>query len=174
MTAYNFTKLQPYMSPWIAGTINTVGGYFNYANTTGAAGLASGDTITATGLLPEGGVTMLQVLVLGAPADTNGTPTGVFSLGDSLTDSNHVARYILAGTLAKTNGTEVIQYQNVTPAFVSGLQTVGVGYPYMTNQQTNSEQGNVDIVLTVTAAMATAATSGVLYVYVTYMCTGDV
>lgn len=173
MTAYNLVSLQQLKSPWAPGHVYKVGAYFDLSTTTGAAGLANGDVLTAMGLIPEGGAKVIEVVVVGSPADTNVAPTGAFSLGDSLVDANHAARYILAGTLAKTNGAEVLQYQNVTPTIVSNVYTKGVGYSYMTNENSNSEGGFVDIVLTVTAAMATAATSGVLYVYVTYICSGD-
>lgn len=172
--AYKFVSLQPYNSPWSPGMVYTVGGYFDISTTVSAAGFTNGDTITATGMIPEGGVTVLQTVVLGAPGDSNGSPTGTFSLGDSLADSNHAARFILAGLLSKQDGAQVLQYQNVTPTITSGAYVKGVGYSYTTNENSNGEFGNVDIVLTATASMATATTSGILYVYVTYLCTGEI
>lgn len=170
MADYKFVSLQQGQSPWIPGTINTVGAYFDLA--AGGPGLGNGDTITADQLIPEGGVKVLQVVVMGAPADTNGAPTGTFDLGDNLKDADADERFIKAGTLAETNGGALLQYQNVTPTIANGEYTKGIGYVYSTNQNSNNEQGNVDVVMTVTAAPATAATSGVIYLYVTYACVG--
>lgn len=172
---YTFTNLQPYNSPWIPGSVITVGAYFNIANTVSAAGFTNGDTVTAVGLIPEGGVTVLQTLVCGSPGDTNGSPTATFNLGDSLSDTPHAYRY-MTNQLFSAPSTlgSMVDYQNTPPTFVSGVQTEGVGYAYTTNENSNSSGGAINIVLTVTANLATAATTGVVYVYVTYLCTGDI
>lgn len=173
MTAYNFTSLQNGESPWIAGQVLTVGAYFNYASTTGAAGLVNADTITASDLLPAGGVKVLSVMVVGAEADTNASPTATFRLGDSLTDSDAAARYITGASMGTNIASgQFMQVQNVVPTLVDGVQTKGVGYVYNTNEN-DTNVGEIDLVLAVTAAVATAATSGVLYLYVTYACVGN-
>lgn len=173
MASYSYTNLQN-KSPWIAGETFTVGAYFNIASTTGSAGVANGDTITALNLIPEGGVKILSVLVTGAEMDSNSSPTGTFSLGDNLTDTNATARYILAGSLG-TNlyNAQLVQYQNVAPTVTSGAYVKGVGFVYDTDQNSNAQAGNVSAVLTVTASPATAVTSGYTYLYITYACVGN-
>lgn len=173
MASYSYTNLQT-NSPWIAGETFTVGAYFNLASTNSSAGVANGDTITALNLIPEGGVKVLSVLVTGAEMDSNSSPSGTFSLGDNLSDSNAAARYILGASLGTNlSNAQLVQYQNVAPTIVSGAQTKGVGYTYNTNQNSNANAGDVSAVLTVTASPATAATSGFTYLYVTYACVGN-
>lgn len=171
MTAYTYTSLQHNQSPWMPGEIVTVGAYFNIASTTGAAGFAINDTITAADLIPEGGVKILSVLVTGSRMDTNASPTGTYAVGDAL----DAARFLSAAPQGtNVSSGQVVQYQNVAPAFTSGVQTKGVGYKYNTNENSNADGGFVDLVTTITANPATAATSGVTYLYVTYACIGNV
>ena len=170
MTAYSYTLLQN-SSPWIPGEVITVGAYFNIADTTSSAGVVSGDTITANNIIPEGGVTILSVLVTGAEMDTNASPTGTYKVGDA----DDLGRFILAAAQGTNVASgQLVQYQNVAPTFSTGVQTKGVGYQYNTTENSNSDGGFVDLVNSITASPATAATSGVTYLYVTYACTGNV
>mgnify|MGYP003406075948 CR=1 FL=1 len=167
--SYKYTLLQDGNSPWMPGQIVTVGAYFNIASTTGSAGFGDADTITATNLIPPNGVKILSVLVTGSEMDTNVAPTGTFKVGDA-TDP---ARFISAASQGTNVASgQLVQYQNVAPAFDAGVQTKGAGYEYATDQNTNAQYGYVDLVTTITAAPATAATSGVIYLYVTYACNG--
>ena len=173
MASYSYTNLQV-QSPWIAGQTFTVGAFFNLASTNSSAGVANGDTITALGLIPEGGVEILSVLVTGAEMDSNSSPSGTFSLGDTLSDSNAAARYILGASLGTNlSNAQLVQYQNVAPTVTDGAWVKGVGYVYNTNQNSNANAGDVSAKLTVTASPATAATSGYTYLYITYACVGN-
>lgn len=170
MTAYNFTNLQQ-QSPYIPGEVITVGAYFNL---TGA--LANGDTITATNLIPPSGVQAMEVVVVSSQLDTNAAPTGVYSLGDNLLDVNAAARYILAGKMGTNqSGVNVIQYSNVAPTIVSGSYTKGVGYFYADDENTSgTSNGYLNMVMTITNALATAANTGTIWLYFTYKCVGNI
>ena len=174
---FNIIPLGQNLSPWLPGQTVTVGAYFDLSTTVGAAGLGSGDTITCAGMIPTSGICMLQAVVMGAPMDTNGSPSGTFSLGDSLVDGNAAARYITAGSMGKSNGNLLLVYQNVTPTITSGVYVKGVGYQYTNDENStplSAAKGQLNMVYTVTNAPGTAATSGIVYLYITYMCNGYV
>lgn len=167
MTAYNFKALQD-QSPWVPGMTFTVGGYFKL---TGA--LVNADTITFTNAIPSSGVTAISAVVYTTQLDSNATPTGTFSLGDSLADGSAAARYI-SGAKMGTNvaGQQIVTFSNVAPTFTGTDQTAGVGYLYTTDENSNAAQGFLDLKLTVTNAVATAAATGTVWVYFTYYCGG--
>ena len=172
MTVYNFTNLQA-QSPVVPGHTFRVGAYFEL---TGA--LANGDTIVATNFIPPDGVVILSALVYFAPLDTNATPTGTFELGDNQTDGPAAFRFITAASLGAVGGGSAGQvhvYANTAPAFTNGVQTRGVGYMYADNENTTtSNNGYYNMVLTVTAGLATAAATGTVYLEVDYLCQGNV
>jgi len=176
--AYNFNMLPLGFTkaPWLPGQTVTVCGWFDLSTTVGAAGLGSGDTITALDMIPISGVTMLNVIVAGAPMDTNGSPSGTFEVGDNLTDGNAAARYMTAASMGKSDGVELLVYQNVTPTITSGAYVKGVGFQYTNDENSTPgiNAGQVNMVYTVTNAPGTAATSGIVYLYVTYICNGYV
>lgn len=172
MTAYFFTPLQTQqVAPWKPGSTYTIGGFFNLT-----AGLASGDTITFTDAITPSGITAIEVLVYSTQLDSNATPLGAFELGDStIGDANAPHRFILSGNMGtNTPGRLVVNHSNVPPAFTSGVQTVGVGYQYLNdeNSVTNEPNGQMDLVYTVTTSPATAAATGCIWVYFTYYCVG--
>lgn len=170
MTAYSFTNLQS-QSPYIPGEVIKVGAYFKLTGV-----LANNDTITAASLIPPSGVQILEVVVVSSQLDSNATPTGTFELGDSLADGNAANRYVSGGIMGTNQtGVNVVQYSNVAPTIVSGAYTKGVGYLYANDENTSgTTNGYVDIIYTVTNALATAAATGNIWVYVTYQCVGNI
>lgn len=167
MTAYNFTAIQD-KSPWVPGDTYTIGGYFKL---TGA--LVNADTITFTNAIPPSGVRAVEVLVYSTQLDSNATPTGTFSLGDSLADGSAAGRFITSGLMGTNQaGRQIQTFSNVAPAFTAGVQTAGVGYLYTTDENSNANGGYLDLKLTVTNAVATAAATGTIWVYFTYYCEG--
>jgi hypothetical protein len=172
MTAYFFTPLQTAsIAPWKPGSNFTIGGYFELTT-----GLASGDTITFTDAITPSGITAIEVLVYSTQLDSNATPLGAFEFGDStIGDANAPHRFILAGNMGTNSaGRLVVNYSNVAPAFTAGVQTVGVGYQYLNdeNSVTNEPNGQMDLVYTVTTSPATAAATGTVWCYFTYYCGG--
>ena len=159
MTAYNFT-LVPTTPPYIAGHPIRVSAYY----TLGGA-LGNGDTITATGMIPPGGVQVLDVMVYHPPLDTNASPTGTYKVGDSLSSGS--ARYISGAVMGANlaSGVQIRNSSNVAPS-----ATAGIGYTYSTNENSSG----TDIILTVTNALATAATTGTIVLEITYLCVGNI
>ena len=186
MTAYFFTPLQS-NAPWMPGADFTLGAYFELT-----AGLAAGDTITFQNAITPSGITAIEVLVYSTQLDSNATPTGAFELGDSdtysLANSYHAARFISGGKMGTgVAGQQVVNYSNVAPLTVNvtppyppsapsfPLQVSGVGYNYFNseNSPTNEANGFLDLVYTVTASPATAASTGTIWLYFTYYCVGN-
>lgn len=170
MTAYTFTNLQP-TSPYIPGEVIKVGAYFELTT-----GLASGDTITALNLIPPSGVQALELVVVTSQLDSNATPTGAYEVGDSLLDGSAAARYIALGKMGSNSaGTNVVQYSNVPPVITSGAYTAGVGFFYADDENTSgTNNGYLNMVMTLTASPATAAATGTIWLYFTYICVGNI
>lgn len=165
MTAYSFNLLTS-RPPWDAGAEHSVRAYFDVSTTSGGAGLANTDTITATGMLPGNGIVIREVLIMHPELDSNATPTGTFNVGDT----NLAARFISAAPMG-VNGITTTGFQmrtgiNITTTTTSGSIVSGAGYQY-TGTSTNS------IVVTVASAVATQVTAGILHVLVTYRCIGN-
>lgn len=139
---------------WQAGQQYTsVGAY-----TVGAA-VAQNDTITFTNIIPAGGVQILSTRLLTPKLDTNATPTGVFILGDA-TDDN---RFIDAVSIGWTGAESYIDYDiNVAP--VSGSSGTGAGYIYT---------AQTSLILKINAAVATAASTGQIGLWISYYCIGQ-
>ncbi len=135
---------------WQAGQQYTSVGYY----TVGAA-VAQNDTITFTNIIPANGVEILSVRLQVPKLDTNATPTAVAIVGDSVDDN----RFIDAVSLGWDDETSYVTYDsNTTPA-----ATVGVGYRYTAVSS---------LILKVNAAVATAASTGDIKLWVTYYCCG--
>ena len=170
MTAYNFTLLDP-ISPWSSGMVYTQRAYFDVSTTSGGSGFASGDTVTVTGLVPPGGCEILQVTVQSPELDTNSTPTATYSVTDATTST--IA--FITNAPAGVNGVTTTAFQlsnsiNIAPTFTAGVITAGPGYIYHGTENTVAPN---NLVLTITAAVATAATAGIVHLIVTYRCVGQ-
>lgn len=170
MTAYFFTPLQV-TTPWKPGATFVLGAYFELTT-----GLALGDTITFSNAITPSGTTAIELLCYTSQLDSNATPLGAYKVGDStLSDANAPGRFITGGKMgSNVAGAQVVTYSNVAPAFVSGVQTVGVGYNYFNNENTttNESNGYMDLIFTVTTVPSTAAATGTVWLYYTYYCVG--
>jgi hypothetical protein len=183
MTVYYFTPTQ-YNSPWVPGETFTVSAFFKLS-----AGLASGDTIVWQNAIVPSGISAVEMNVVSTQLDSNASPTGTFSFGDSddysPVSSSAAARYILAGNMGNNAATPlVVNFSNVAPANQTitpsdgpsyVVQKNGIGYIYTNseNSPTNEPGGALDLVYTVTASPATAAATGTVWAYFTYYCVGN-
>ncbi len=135
---------------WQAGQVYTAYGYY----TVGAA-VAQNDTITFTNIIPKNGVQILSTRLLTPKLDTNATPTGVFILGDS-GDDDRLINDVSIGWDDET--THIVYESNVTPS-----DTAGIGYRYT---------DTASLIVKIDAAVATAASTGHIGLWVTYYCCG--
>lgn len=103
--------------------------------------LADEDTITIADVLPQQGAEVVDIALTAAELDTDGSPTMTFTVGDG-TDAD--------GYFTSTSGGAAISNVKGRGALVGTKVT------------------SRDIVLTVTAAVATGATSGDIYFDVFY------
>lgn len=169
MTAYNFLLIDS-RSPWSSGAMYTVRGYFDVSTTDGGSGLAENDTITATGIIPNNGVEITEIIVSHPELDTNATPTGTYNVTDATTPS---IAFINSARLAvngiTSSGALITNRINVAPTYTNGVITAGPGYVYGGSNPTTVNS----LLLTVNAAVATAATAGIMQLIVTYLCVGQ-
>lgn len=139
---------------WQAGQQYTSVGTY----TVGAA-VAQNDTITFTSIIPANGVQILSTRLMVPKLDTHATPTGVFILGDA-TDDNRFIDAVSIGWDDET--THVIYDINVAP--VTGSSGTGAGYIYT---------AQTSLILKINAAVATAASTGQIGLWVNYYCIGQ-
>jgi hypothetical protein len=155
MTAYNFTKVAQ-VSKYIGGYPQTVVATLDLA-TTIPTGFANGDTVS--GILIPPNATIVSWFLSFDELDTNGAPTGTFGIGDAGSASRFATGLAMGGSAASYNYSS--QVNNPAPALGSNfIPSGGIGYKYDTSGGT--------IILTVEAAVATAATTGQLVLTVTY------
>lgn len=164
MTAYSFTLVTT-TPPWDAGAELSARAYFDVSTTSGGAGLANADTITATGILPGNGIVIREVFLAYPELDGNATPTGTFNVGDA----GNAARFISAAPMG-INGVTTSNVQmrtgiNIITTTTNGVIVSGAGYSYQTTSTSS-------LVVTVASAVATQVTSGILHLWVIYRCTG--
>lgn len=153
MAAYNFTNIVV-PTRVIPGVLSRAVAVFDLAD--GAPGLVNGDTITAQKIIAPNGVMITDVTVYGNRADTNAAPTGTFNLGDA-DDANRLISSASLG--APATAPLWMVKSNVEPV----AATEGLGYVYYEE---------TDLVLTVNAAIATQATTGLLFLCVDYYTVG--
>lgn len=165
MAAYSFTLVDS-ISPWNAGAQYTVRAYFDVSTTNSGAGLAQNDTVTATGIIPANGVRIVDVLLAHPELDTNATPTGTFNVGDAGTAARFISGGLMGVNGVTTSGFQIRTGINIITTTTSGSVVSGAGYIY-TGTSTAS------LIVTVASAVATAATTGILHLLVTYECVGN-
>ena len=152
MTALIGTVVSPVR--WEAGeTFTSIGCY------TLAAPIADTDTITWTGLIPNGGVRIDSIFINSVELDTHATPTATAIFGDA----GDTDRFMSASGvgLAAADQTRVILSDNRAYSLANG---VGAGYVY---------SATAALILTINAAVATAASAGDMVIKVTYTCVGN-
>jgi hypothetical protein len=150
MTAYNFTLADP-ISPWAAGISYQVIATFSLT-----AALAINDTITATGIIPASGVEVTDLVIAHNELDTNATPVGTYAVGDDLSTNSYIATAPLGNSTDTTflDGVEQITSRSL------------IGSVYYTDLNPHN------IIMTITATPATAATTGLIKLIVNYRCVG--
>jgi hypothetical protein len=165
MTAYNFSQLVPFSSykpKFSPGMLYEI--VFEYT-LTGA--LANADTITTpSNAFPDNGIRIMGVLVTHPELDTNTTPTGTYNVGDSGDADRFIASAPLGVAGVTTTGFILNNPINVAQSLSNGVVATGSGYLYGSGT-------NPQLVLTVNAAVATGASSGVIRLLVTYYCEGE-
>lgn len=147
MTIGNATGTILVAPRWSAGAEYTAIGSYTFA-----AAVAEDDTITWSDLIPKG-AEVVDVTYYGVELDTNASPTGTVDVGDG-TDVDGFIDGASIG-LAAAGANQVIAKANGTK--------LGTTYSTAT-----------DVVATFPTAVATAASSGNVYVSVRYNCVGVV
>ena len=102
--------------------------------------LVNADTITWSNVIPNGGATVVDVQLATPELDTNATPTMLFEVGNSDDRDGYILSH--GGALTLSN------------SLADQMSAIGTG------ALIGTKVTNRDIVLTVTAAVATGATSG--------------
>jgi hypothetical protein len=129
--------------------------------------VVTGDTYTipAAGL-PKNSFRISEVAFISVPLDTNATPTATISVGDagSATRFINVAPAGVNGIT--TAGFQLVNTINVVQGLTAGVVSSGTNYLYDT--------GTAPVlVATVGGTVATAATTGLIRLRVTYYCTEE-
>lgn len=150
MALGNVTATLPYASRWQAGAEYTGAGYY----TIGAA-VAENDTITFTNIIPANGVQIISTKLQIPKLDTHATPTATLILGDA-TDDNRFLNDVAGGW------DDEVSYATYD-INVAGTADAGSGYVYT---------AATSLVLTINAAVATAASTGHVALWVRYYCYG--
>lgn len=121
---------------WASGYYTLTGAITGHATT--------GDTITFTNILPQGGAYVRDVVVAYPELDTSASPTGTMIVGNSDDDNGYIiTQNIGLAAQAPANGLQM-----------SARGTVG--------ELLNTLVTNRDIIIEFTAALATSATSGTI------------
>ena len=163
MASYNFSVIEPYTysnAKYLAGMLYEA--QFEYV-LTGA--LANGDTITTpVGGLPFNGIRIMEVEAVHPRLDTNASPTGTYNIGDAL-DAN---RFVASASMGAAATSPLIRncINQAQTLDSSNEVTAGAGFFY-------GDGENPQLILTVNAAIATAASSGYIRLKVSYYCEGD-
>lgn len=161
MTAYNFSEVQPYsilQPPYAPGQLYSID--FEYSL---LGGVVTADTwTTPSGGMPDNGITIVDTQLIMVPLDTNATPTATISVGDS----GSATRFISAAQAGDAYATQVTRTINQVQGFTSGVVTSGTGYIYTAGSDPR-------FIVTLGGTVATAATSGVIRLRVSFYCSGE-
>ncbi len=165
MTAYTYSQILPNSShppKYASGQFYSID--FEYA-LTGA--LAENDTIsTPANAMPDDGIRIVEVELIYPELDTHATPTGTFDVGDGTDADRFVDAAPMGVAGVTTAGFQLRQGINIAQGLTSGVVTSGANYLYASGT-------SPVFVTTVTAAVATGATTGLLRLRVTFDCTGE-
>lgn len=161
MTAYNFSTVQPYnilQPPYAAGQLYSI----DFEYTLGGA-VVTGDTYTTpANAMPDNGITIVDTQIISVPLDTNASPTATISVGDS----GSATRFINAAQAGSATATQVTRYINQAQTLTSGVVSAGTGYVY-------SAGTSPRFIVTVGGVVATAQTTGVIRLRVSFYCSGN-
>jgi len=161
MTAYNFTLITT-TPHWSSGDLQAITAYYDLAS----VALAQNDTITATGMIPGDGVKIYDIYCSHTELDSNSTPTGTYLIGDVADPDRFMLSVPMGVNGVTTTGFQLTNRSNFAPTSTAGVVTTGLGYIYTGTTAT-------DLVLTVDGAVATGATTGVIFLTVLYRCVGN-
>jgi len=164
-TAYAFSSLVPDSSfppKWSTGMDQRI--EFQY---TLAGAVVTGDTFTTpANALPNNGFRVLEIEVISPELDTDATPTGTFSVGDS----GVAARFINAAPMGingvTTSGEQMRTAINIAQGLTSGVVSTGSNYLYASGTSPR-------LVMTLAGTVATAQTAGTIRLIVTFRCTEE-
>lgn len=162
MTAYNMSSIVPdssYPAKWSVGTQQSI--EFQY--TLGGA-VVTGDTFTTpASATPSGGFRILEVELISPELDTNATPTGTISIGDTTSATRFVNAAPMGVNGITTTGYQMSTKINQAQTLSSGVVSAGSNYLYGVGT-------SPQFVITLGGTIATAQTAGVLRLRVTYRC----
>lgn len=161
MAAYNFTLITN-TPHWSSGDLQAITAYYSL----GGVALAQNDTITATGMIPGDGVKIYDIYCSHTELDTNTTPTGTYQVGDANSAARFLSSVPMGVNGVTTSGFQITNRSNFAPTSTAGVVTTGLGYIYTGTSAT-------DLILTVNGAVATGATTGVIFLTVLYRCVGN-
>jgi len=160
-TAYNMSSVQPYnilQPPYAPGQLYSID--FEYT-LLGAA--VTGDTYTTPTLsMPDNGITIVDTQLIMVPLDTNATPTATISVGDS----GSATRFVNAAQAGDAYATQVTRTINQAQGFTAGVVTSGTGYIYTAGT-------DIRFIVTLGGTVATAASTGVIRLRVSFYCSGN-
>lgn len=125
---------------WIAGATFTVAAYYTLAGA-----VSSGDTFTASDMLPSNKVTIVDGGWTGE-LDTNASPTGTLIIGDGTDTDGYMASKVAGDATGQLN----LKFDGALIGTESAASR--------------------NIVSTLGGTVATAASSGTVRKYVTYVC----
>lgn len=137
-----FTGTITHEGNWQAGAL-----YEALGSCSISAAVATADTFVFTNILPVNDVEIVDFEVYGSDLDTNATPTGTLTAGDGTDVDGYMASKTAGGADEQyfRKGDGVLVGGNVNPA-------------------------SRNIILTLGGTVATAASSGTIYVRVRYRC----
>jgi hypothetical protein len=164
-TAYAFLSLVPDTSlppKFETGFLYTIEFQYTLVGTA-----VTGDTYTTPlGALPSNGIRIIETQLITPRLDTNSTPTGTMSVGDS----GLATRFISAAPMGVTGVTSAT-YQmsnliNQAQALTAGVVTTGTNYCY-------GDGTNPQLIVTLGGTIATAAATGLVRLRVSFYCTAE-
>jgi hypothetical protein len=125
--------------------------------------VVTGDTYTTpANAFPTNGFRIIDTQLIMVPLDTNATPTATISVGDS----GSATRFINGAQAGNATATQVTRWINQAQGLTAGVVSSGVGYLYGTGT-------NPRLIVTVGGTVATAQTTGVIRLRVTFFCTDE-
>lgn len=165
MTAYTFSSIYPDLAspPRYEDGIEYV---IEFQYSLGAT-IVTGDTITTpANALPINGIRIIDTTLITPRLDTNATPTGTMSVGDS----GLATRFISAAPMGVTGVTSATYQMQNNINVVQGLTNgvVSTGSQYLYGAGTSPQ-----LILTFGGTIATAASTGLIRLLVKFRCTAE-
>lgn len=160
-TAYAFSQILPYSShppKYEPGSLYSI----DFEYTLAGAVVTADSYTTPASALPSNGIRIVDTQLIMPALDTNATPTATISVGDS----GSATRFVNAALAGSTQSTQMTVWINRAQGLTSGVVSTGSGYLY-------AQGTDPRIVVTVGGTVATAQSSGVVRLRVSFYCTGE-